>query len=127
MRSLNIACRFGLVTIIISALLVTACGKSETGPSASGLRVAFVYQDKVDDYSWSYLHEIGRQYLLEKLPDVETKFVDGVTVEQVEQILRELSEEGYQLIFATAPDYSDAVLKVAAEFPDTKYEVCRGD
>ncbi len=53
--------------------------------------------------------------------------MEEVAVEQAEQTPCELVGEGYTLIFATAPEYSDAVLTVANEFPETRFEVCRGD
>lgn len=121
--------------LILFSLVLASCGPSDSGQptaqaqsSGGGLTngVAFIYKEKSADYNWSHLHELGRQYLVAQLPDVETKFVDEVTVEQAEQTLRDLATEGYKLIFATAPEYSDAVLTVAKDFPDTRFEVARG-
>ncbi len=89
-------------------------------------QVAFIYPENVEEYNWTYLHEIGRQYLDEKLPDVGTKFVAEVSADGAEEVLRQLADEGHKLIFATAPEYSDAVLRVAKDFPDTKFEIARG-
>ncbi|QPC84934.1 BMP family ABC transporter substrate-binding protein [Phototrophicus methaneseepsis] len=101
----------------------TGGGEAQSG---SGSTVAFVYADNIEDYNWSYLHEIGRQYLAEQLPDVSTTYVEEVTAEDAEQTLRDLADEGAKLIFATSPIFSDAVLAVAPDYPETYFEVAQG-
>lgn len=122
---------FGLFSsIIVFSIFFVGCSPAEEeqplSSSASESQVAFIYTENVSDYNSSHLHEIGRQYLDEQLPDVGTKFVEEVSVEQAEQVLRDLADEGHKLIFATSPDYSDAVLTVAKDFPDTFFEVAQG-
>jgi basic membrane protein A len=60
------------------------------------------------------------------VPGIETKFVEGVAVDDAEQVIRDLADEGNKLIFATAPEFSDAVLTVAKDFPNTFFEVAQG-
>ena len=122
------------ISLIISVLIVVGCSPpaeettSDNASSSSAVdsQVAFVYLEDIEEYNWSRLHEIGRQYLDEQLPDVGTKFVAEVSVDDAEQTLRDLADEGHKLIFATSPEYSDAVLTVAKDFPDTFFEVARG-
>ena len=115
------------ILLTVFSLILSGCGKSESSQSSgSEIRVAFIYKEKIVDYNWSYIHEVGRQYLVEQLPDIEIKYVEEVAVDQVEKVLRDLAGEGYKLIFATAPEFSAAVLAVAKEFPDTFFEVCQG-
>ena len=128
-----------LVFLFASVLAFAGCSESkptrssEAKPTVSSVtivevtsQVAFIYRENIDEYNWSRLHEIGRQYLDEQLPDLGTKFVEDVSVDDAEETLRVLAEEGHKLIFATAPEYSDAVLKVAEDFPDTYFEVAQG-
>ena len=89
-------------------------------------QVAFVYPENSEDYNWSHLHEIGRKYVDEQLPDLGTKTIENVAADDAESALRQLAEEGHKLIFATSADYYDAALKVAEDFPDTKFEVYGG-
>ncbi len=123
---------FLLIVLVAFSLFLTSCGPSSTGESqtsgggTSGNKVAFVYKEKAADYNASHLHELGRQYVAAQLPDVETSFVEEVTVEQAEQKLRDLATAGNKLIFAADPEFSDAVLKVAPDFPDTFFEVAQG-
>ncbi len=114
--------------IIISCGLV-ACsegGSKDAAVEKVTSQVAFVYRENIDEYNWSHLHEIGRQYLDEQLPDLGTKYVENVSADEAEKVLRQLAEEGHKLIFATSAEYYDAVMKVASDFPETKFEVYGG-
>ena len=120
-----------IIFLTIFCLFLTSCGQSSqpvqsTSQQSQQIRVAFIYKDKSADYNWSYIHELGRQYLAKQLPDIETKTMDSITVDQAEKVLRDLANQGYKLIFATAPEFSAAVLKVAKDFPNTRFEVCQG-
>ena len=120
---------YRLALMIASIFAFAGCSEGASSESAVEevtSQVAFVYSEDPDEYNMSRLHEIGRQYLDEQLPDLGTKAVPSVSVDDAEGVLRQLAEEGHKLIFATAPEYSDAVLKVAEDFPDTKFEVANG-
>ena len=119
------------VFLLILVLVLVACSEAANTNTESASsseqevvvdsQVAFIYPENAEEYNWSHLHEIGRQYLDEKLPDVGTKYVDEVSAEGAEEVLRQLANEGHKLIFATAPEYSDAVLRVAKDFP--RYQI----
>ena len=102
------------VFLLVSSLFLAGCDQSpeadESTSSSGGSenRVAFVYKEEIADYNWSHLHELGRQYLVEAVPGIETKFVEGVAVDDAEQVIRDLADEGNKLIFATAPEFSDS-------------------
>src|SRR5262245_53547953 len=122
---------FLFIFLVIFAFSLTSCGPSSTGQTqnssgGSGNKVAFVYKDKSADYNMSHLHELGRQYVAAQLPNVETSFVEEITPDKAEQTLRDLADKGNKLIFATDPEYGDAVLKVAKDFPKTFFEVAQG-
>ncbi|MCY3831857.1 MAG: BMP family ABC transporter substrate-binding protein [Chloroflexi bacterium] len=126
----NLNRRYFLIAIlIVMTVFLVACSEGASSESAVEevtSQVAFIYPETSDEYNWSRLHEIGRQYLDEQLPDLGTKTIESVSVDDAEDALRQLAEEGHKLIFATAAEYSDAVLKVAGDFPDTFFEVYGG-
>lgn len=149
MEKLNAHAHKLFLCLMLLALLIAGCGPSASdsgqptpegnqdaasssstssagGGTVSDRSVAFVYKENPAEYNWSHLHELGRQYLVEQVPDIETKAVENISPEQAEQTLRDLATEGYKLIFATAPEYSAAVLAVAQDFPDTRFEVAKG-
>ena len=120
---------FLIAFLMVGAAVLVACSEGGSGSSAVEKvtsQVAFVYGEKIEEYNWSHLHEIGRKYIDEQLPDLGTKYVEDVSADDAEKVLRQLAEEGHKLIFATAAEYYDAVMTVASDFPDTKFEVYGG-
>jgi simple sugar transport system substrate-binding protein len=108
-----------------------AAGKSAAaggGSASAPLAVAFVHASPVGDGGWSFTHDRGRK-------DMETAFegkVKTTTVEaapdggDVETVLRELATSGNRIVFGTAPGFREAMLRVAPEFPDVKWEHAGG-
>ena len=121
--------RYPLVCLFAWALMLAGCSEGEpSSPTVEKVtsQVAFIYPESSDEYNWSHLHEIGRKYLDEQLPDLGTKTIENVAADDAEDALRQLAEEGHKLIFATAAEYHAAALKVAGDFPDTLFEVYGG-
>jgi len=127
-----------LTTLLVLTFLASACGqpqeaKPQPAPPAKApeaspkLKVAFVYVGPVGDAGWTFTHDVGRKYLQEKLPYVETTFVENVPEgADAERVLTELAEKGNKVIFATSFGYMDSVLKVAQKYPDVAFEHCSG-
>lgn len=123
-----------LVVLLASmVLLVAGCGgekKEAAQPDkkdAEKMKVAFMYVGPVGDGGWSYAHDQGRQYLVEKMPDVETSIVESVPEgADAERVLTQLAEAGNKVIFATSFGYMDYVIKVAQKYPDIVFMHCSG-
>ena len=123
------------LSLVAGTLVLSACGKKEEpkpAPKAEAkaepLKAAWIYVGPVGDAGWSFAHDLGRKA-------VEAKFGDGVKttiVEKVpegadaERVIRDLAQQGNKIIFATSFGYMDAMLKVAGEFPDVKFEHATG-
>ncbi len=94
------------------------------------LKAGFVYGGMVRDHGWTFQHDQGRLVVEEKFAGrVETKFVAVETEsgDDPEPVLRQLAAQGYDPIFVTSFGFSDAVLRVAEEFPDVHFEIAAGD
>jgi basic membrane protein A and related proteins len=90
-------------------------------------KVAFVYWTPIADGGWTYAHDLGRLYLEEQIPGVETAYVESVQASaDTERVLRQFAREGYDIVFTTGFDYMDPTIKVAEEFPDTYFANCSG-
>jgi basic membrane protein A and related proteins len=92
------------------------------------LKVAFVYVSPIGRAGWSYQHDLGRQAMEKALPGkVATRFVESVAEgPDSERVLRDLAGQGHKLIFATSFGYLEPALRVAAEFPDVRFEHAGG-
>ncbi|SDY50818.1 simple sugar transport system substrate-binding protein [Collimonas sp. OK242] len=131
-----------MLTALAAATLI-GCGKKEeaAAPAASAsapaaapvkaepLKVAFVYIGPVGDAGWTFAHDKGRKAVEEKYGDkVKTTFVENVpeSAADAERVIRQLAVDGNKLIFGTTFGYMEAMLKVAKEFPDVKFEHATG-
>ncbi len=118
--------------LLASLLLVAlaACGSRETPSVAAGeapLKVAFLYVGPVGDGGWSWAHDQARQDLEATFPWVETAWQESVPEgAEAERVLAQYAEKGYRLIFATSFGFMDAVMTVAARYPDVTFMHCSG-
>lgn len=128
----------------LAAAALVGCGKKEeaapaapapasaasvaAAPAPEPLKAAWVYIGPTGDAGWTFAHDLGRKA-------VEAEFGDKVKatiVEKVpegadaERVIRDLATQGNKIIFATSFGYMEPMLKVAAEFPDVKFEHATG-
>jgi len=90
------------------------------------LKVAFVYAKDAKSSSWTYAQEMGRNHVNNVFGDtISTSFIDNVpeTLDAYDS-LKQLAEDGNDVVFATSPSFINATLKAALEFPETKFLNC---
>lgn len=92
------------------------------------LKVGFIYVGPVGDHGWTYQHNEGRLALEKEFGDkVETTFVENVSEgPDAERAIERLARDGNKLIFTTSFGYMNPTVKVAAKFPDVKFEHATG-
>jgi basic membrane protein A and related proteins len=129
----------GLAAVLATAALV-GCGKKEEpaptaaapaaapAPKAEPLKAAWVYVGPVGDAGWTFAHDQGRKAVEAEFGDkVVTSFVEKVPEgADAERVIRDLASQGNKIIFATSFGFMEQMLKVAAEFPDVKFEHATG-
>ena len=96
---------------------------------APPLVVGFIYVSPIGEAGWTYQHELGRRELERALgARVKTVFVESVAEgPDAERVMRDLVvAQGAKLVFATSFGYLDPALRVAAEFPDARFEHAGG-
>ena len=104
-----------------------AKGQSETKP----LKVGFVYVTPRLPSGWVHQHEVGRLAMEDKLNKngrkVQTVFVENVAEgADAERVIRDMAQQGVGLIFTPSFGYMEPTMKVAAEFPNVKFESITG-
>lgn len=88
-------------------------------------KVAFVYDVKPSESDWIYGQEMGRKHIIDAFHgDIDAKAFIAKPYEDDEEILRKLCEEGYDIIFAIAPMFVRACIKIAPLYPNTKILNC---
>jgi len=96
--------------------------------AAAPLKVGFVYVSPVGEAGWSYQHDLGRREMEHALDGkVKTVVVESVAEgPDAERVMRDLASQGCGLVFATSFGYLEPALRVAADFPNVKFEHAGG-
>ena len=135
-------------SVLAGTAALVGCGKKEEAPAAAApasaavaeasasaapakpqpLKAAWVYVGPVGDAGWTFAHDQGRKAVEAKFGDaVQTTMVEKVPEgADAERVIRDLATQGNKIIFATSFGYMEPMLKVAAEFPDVKFEHATG-
>jgi len=114
-------------TILGAVAGVTALALAGSAAAQEKLKIGFIYVGPVGDYGWSHQHDVGRKAIEKAFGDkVETTFVESVPESDAERPIEQLARTGHKLIFTTSFGFMDATLKVAAKFPDVKFEHATG-
>lgn len=101
--------------------------KAETpAEEVKTVKAGFVYVSPIGDAGYSYAHDQGRK-AVDALDWATTAFVESVPEgADSERVIRNMAQKGFDVIFATSFGYMDPMIKVAKEFPDTKFMHCSG-
>ena len=121
----------------LAAAVAAACFLSpisslaaEPSPPAtkSPVKAAFVYVTPVFEAGWTHQHDQGRKAVEKALgAAVKTTVVDNVAEgADSERVVRDLAQQGHDVIFTTSFGYMEPTLKVAKEFPNVKFESITG-
>ena len=116
--------------LLAAMLALAAPGTHSQTPAAPPppLMVAFVYVSPIGEAGWTYQHEQGRLAMQQALGDQVASTVVEAVAEGAdsERVMRDLAAQGNRLIFATSFGYLEPALRVAADFPNVKFEHAGG-
>ena len=114
---------------LLSPFHLLATESSKAAPKATlPVKAAFVYVTPVFDAGWTHQHDEGRKAVEKSLGNaVKTTVVENVAEgADSERVVRDLAQQGHDIIFTTSFGYMEPTLKVAKEFPNVKFESITG-
>lgn len=120
--------RIFLVVMMLSMLFIFTCSIIYASENLDKkLKVAFLYETTVGDYGWFYSHNVARIKADNALDFIETRPMENVTPGAVgERIIKELCNDGIDVIVAAGMQFQADVVKVAKDYPNVKFLICSG-
>ena len=125
-----------LILILIFCMLVTSCAQAPAvttapakSPETGKFRVGLVFDvGGRGDKSFNDAAFAGLEAAKQELGDrIEIKYLEPAgSGENREQLLRLLAQDKYDLVFGIGFMFTDAIRKVAKEFPQTKFALVDG-
>ncbi|MDR1324957.1 MAG: BMP family ABC transporter substrate-binding protein [Treponema sp.] len=98
---------------------------SQPAATAPALKVGFVYIGTINDEGYTQAHDKGR--LAVEALGVETAYIENVAANaDCEKAIRDLIDQGCNLIYTNSFGFMDWTIKVAKEFPNVKFAHCSG-
>ena len=94
---------------------------AEPAPAEEPFRVAILLPGLISDAGWNAGGYYGAQYLNENVENVEATYIENITTTQAEAAIRDYADQGYDLIVGWSFDMGDYLMKVAPDYPDTKF------
>jgi basic membrane protein A and related proteins len=96
--------------------------------AAGKLKIGFVYLGPIGDLGWTFQHEVGRRAVVAAFGErIETTYLENVPEgPDAERSIEQLARTGHRLIFAASFGYMDAIVKVAAKYPNVHFEHATG-
>jgi simple sugar transport system substrate-binding protein len=115
-------------TSLLGASALAAPGIMRASRADAPVKIGFVYLGPVGDFGWTYQHDVGRKAAAAALGSaIETKYIENVPEAPESQAdFQQLAASGCKLIFGTSFGYMNYMLKVAAQYPEVKFEHCTG-
>lgn len=92
---------------------------------AEVLKVALVLPDVITDLSWNAVAYHGLEAAAKGL-GVEFTYQERVADADVERVLRDYADQGYDFILAESFNYQDATIRVAKDYPNIKFATATG-
>ncbi|MFT7474483.1 MAG: basic membrane protein A [Verrucomicrobiales bacterium] len=102
-------------------MVAAACGSDD---DAADFSAAFLYISPVGEAGWTWAHDQGRQFA-ETETGITTVFVENIddtSAADTEAAIRQLIDDGHDVIVGTSFGYMDTMEAMATEFPDVVFE-----
>lgn len=126
--------KYLILFMVCAMLLVSLCGcETETTASTSDpeegvakedLKIGFVHFADPSDMGYTYNHDQATWKMAETLRLDESQIINKYNIPENAEAataIRELAEDGCQVIFALAHGHEDYMIEVAQEYPDITF------
>ncbi len=112
-------------SLAAAVALATSLG---TASAQEKIKACWIYVGPIGDHGWSYQHDQGRLHVEQELGDrVQTVYIENVSEgPDAERAIERLARDNCAIVFTTSFGFMEPTIKVAARFPDIKFEHATG-
>ena len=115
--------------VCMAAMAFTGCSKKSSSNTAKltkdNIKVGFIYIGSINDEGYTQAHDKGRLAL--EAEGIKCMYAENVPENaDAEKAIRDLIDQGCNVIYATSFGFMDATIAVAKEFPNVKFGHCSG-
>lgn len=117
-----------LMVMLIGLSFTVACSGDKKGDSSDKLKVALILPGKKDDLSFNQsMYEGMMNYLKANSDKIDLKVTENIyEVADIEPALLDFADQGYDVIFGHGFQFMEPIVKVAKQYPDTKFVLGTG-
>jgi len=114
------------LVVIVGLLLVGFAGIA-AGQEGDKLKAGFIYVGPVGDYGYSKGHDVGREYVEDIFPWLETFYVENVAPSDVESTIDQfVNNRDADVVFTTSFGHMNPTISAAEKYEDTIFFHCSG-
>jgi basic membrane protein A len=114
--------------LVLALAVFSGCdkgGASAAKPSKDNLKVGFVYIGSINDEGYTQAHDKGRLAL--EAQGIKCAYVQNVPENaDCEKAIRDLIDQGCNVIYTNSFGFMDWTIKAAADFPNVYFGHCSG-
>jgi len=116
--------RFKMITLISIVLMIalSACGGGggEEPEASMDYRLAAIFPGTITDADYNTLGHLGITAVTDEL-GVETAYSESVAVPDVDRVMREYIDDGFNIIFTHGGQFLSQTIELAGEFPEVYF------
>lgn len=123
-----------LLIVAFAFVSVISCSKNKKSDEVSvgkakgmkDLKIVLLLPGQINDQSWNASNYAGVLECNSKL-GTNMEFVESVQPQDFESAFREYGEKGYDVVMAAGSQFDESCLRVAPNYPKTRYMIVNGN
>jgi basic membrane protein A len=111
--------------VVVFAMVLTACGPTGAAQQTKALKVAAIFPGVITDADYNSMAYLGIEAVKKDL-GVETAYSESVAVPDIDRVMREYVDGGYNIVWTHGGQFVTQTLELAKQFPDVVF-IAEGD
>ena len=93
---------------------------------AKRIKAGFIYVGPVGDFGWTFGHDRGRKYVVEKIPWLDTVYAESVAEAEAAGPIDKMIADGADIVLTTSFGFMDPTIAAGERHPDKTFMHCSG-